>query len=268
MQRIGEAETDKCPACIQTTEDAWHILTCDKRQEWRNEFITSLNDTLHIQQTQPDLKLILMQGIRGGFTDPTFQMNTDNRETRFKYLIDAQNIIGWNQIFKGRFSHHWLQCQQVHIYLDPDTDSRKQSGEIWLKRILNCIWTSLWQVWLIRNDDLHGRDRQQREQKRIEKLAPRIIALYETSGSLLVTDRDIFAIPLHTRLTFPSGELKTWDKLVTPTVRKAISDARESLRRTNQSILPHIIQRPDPMTVNEQVNELCPISRLTTYNKT
>jgi hypothetical protein len=227
-----------------------------------------MSDTLQIQRTQPDLRMILMQGIRGAFNDSEFQMNTDNREPRFKYLIDAQNIIGWNQIFKGRFSHHWLQCQQVHIYLDPDSDSLKQSGEIWLKRILNCILTSLWQVWLIRNDDLHGRGRQQREQKRIEKLTPRIIALYEQAGSLLAADREIFAIPLHTRLTFPSGELKTWVKLVTPTVRQAISDARESLRRTDQSILSHTTQRPAPLTVNEQGNELCPISRLTTNDKT
>jgi hypothetical protein len=145
-------------------------------------------------------------------------LNNTNREPRFKYLIDAQNIIGWNQFIKGRFSHHWVQCQQVHIYLDPDTDSTKQSGEIWLKHILNCIWTSLWQVWLIQNDDLHGRDRQQWEKKRVEKLTPRIITLYAKAESLLVADREIFAIPINTRLTFPSGELSTWIKLVTPTV--------------------------------------------------
>jgi hypothetical protein len=149
------------------------------------------------------------------------------------------------------------------ICLDPDTDSTKQSGTKWLKRVLNCIWTSLWQVWLLRNDDLHGRDRQQREKKRMEKLTPKIEApLYAKADLLLAIDREIFAIPINTRLTFPSGELSTWIKLVTPTVRQAITDAKGFLRRANHTITQHHIARPDPLTVNEQVNELRPVSRL------
>jgi hypothetical protein len=163
MKRIGEAESDKCPACLHTIETAWHILSCENRSKWRNTLINNLKDILHINNTQPDLTLLLLQGVRGALHDPMFQMTATNREPRFQYLVTAQNQIGWNHILKGRFSHHWLQLQQVHIYIGPDTNSTKQSGEQWLKRVLNCIWTSLWQVWLLRNDDLHGRDRQQRE---------------------------------------------------------------------------------------------------------
>jgi hypothetical protein len=195
-------------------------------------------------------------------------MDMTNREPRFKLLIQAQNLIGWNHLIKGRLTHHWIQCQQAHIYLDPDTDSTKQSGEIWLKRVLNCIWTALWTLWLIRNDDLHGRDRPEREKRRIEKLAPRVTALYAKADTLLVADRDIFAIPLTTRLTFPSGELHAWIKLVTPTVRRATRDAEESLRRTNHTLLPHLEPRPDPLTRNEQVSELRPVPRMTPGSKT
>jgi hypothetical protein len=78
-----------------------------------------------------------------------------------RLTVTTQNIIGWKHLLKGQFSHHCLQqCQQLHIYLDPDIDSAKNSGKQWLKRILNRIWTSLWQVWLLRNNYLHGRDRQ------------------------------------------------------------------------------------------------------------
>jgi hypothetical protein len=190
---------------------------------------TNLTGTLHINNTQPDLTLILLQGVREAIRDPNYQMDATNRETRFQLLVQAQNLIGWNHLLKGRFSHHWIQCQQVHIYLDPDTDSTKQSGEQWLKRVLNCMWTSLWQVWLIHNDDLHGRDRQQRERKRIKKLTPRIVNLYKKADILLVADKDIFAIPLTTRLTFPSGELSTWIKLITPTVKRVITGANKFL---------------------------------------
>jgi hypothetical protein len=79
---------------------------------------------------------------------------------------------------------------------------------------------------------------------------------------LLAEDKDIIEIPLETRLTFPSGELRTWIKLVTPTVKQAINDADKFIRLTNHTILPFLIHRPGPLTLNEQVNELRPVPRL------
>jgi hypothetical protein len=268
MKKIGETDSDKCPSCLHTQETAWHMLKCENREEWRGKLQQTLRNTLHINKTQPDLQIILLQGVKEAIKDPNYQMNTTNREPRFQLLIQAQNLIGWNHLIKGRLSHHWIQCQQAHIYLDPDTDSTKQSGEIWLKRVLNCIWTALWNLWLLRNDDMHGRDRPEREKRRIEKLAPRVTALYEKADTLLAADRDIFAIPLTTRLTFPSGELQAWIKLVTPTVKRATRDAEESLRRTNHTLLPHLQSRPDPLTRNEHVNELRPVPRMTPGSKT
>jgi hypothetical protein len=129
--------------------------------------------------------------------NPDYQMMVATREPRFQYLVSAQNTIGWQHLLKGRFSHHWLQCQQLHIYLDPDIDSTKNTSERWLKRILNCLWNSLWQVWILRNEDLHGCDRQQREQKRIQKLTPRVTALYEKAEMLLAEDKVLFDILFH-----------------------------------------------------------------------
>jgi hypothetical protein len=53
---------------------------------------------------------------------------------------------------------------------DPDIDPEKQYGDRWLKLILHHPWTLLWQVWLNHNDDLHGRDNDEKEPKRIETL--------------------------------------------------------------------------------------------------
>jgi hypothetical protein len=144
MKRIGEAESDKCPSCLECVETAWHILSCPNQSIWCNTILSELNDVLQITRTQPDLTLILLQGVRGALNDSSYQMTAEAREPRFQYLVKAQNKIGWQHILKGRFSHHWLQCQQLHIYLDPDIDPKKNTAERWLKRILNCPWNSLW----------------------------------------------------------------------------------------------------------------------------
>jgi hypothetical protein len=75
MRQIGEAKSDKCPACLHTIETHWHIINCKKRNAWRTTLIKDLKDTLQHIDTQPDLFLILVQGIRGALTDPTYQMS-------------------------------------------------------------------------------------------------------------------------------------------------------------------------------------------------
>jgi hypothetical protein len=58
MKRIGEAELDKCPACLHTIEDAWHILSSDEQVEWQNTFLKNLTDIIHSTNTQPDLTMV------------------------------------------------------------------------------------------------------------------------------------------------------------------------------------------------------------------
>jgi hypothetical protein len=71
--------------------------------------------------------------------------------------------------------------------------------------------------------------------------------------SLLACDKPIFDTPIRDRLKAP----------VTPTVKRALADAKSYLLRTNHRIEPFMtIARPDPRTRDEQVNELRPVSRL------
>jgi hypothetical protein len=239
-------------------------MSCTRRTLWREELLRTLGDTLRINHTQPDLIIILLQGIRGAFSDQRYQMHTHNREHRFRLLVQAQNKIGWQHIMKGRFSQHWTHVQNKHIDDDPDIDSEKQSGDRWLKRILNHLWTSLWQVWLLRNDDLHGRDKEEKERKRIDKLTPRIHAIYALKDRLLACDKPILDLPIHDRLQLHSRELSTWLALITPTVKRAVADADKYLQETNHTITHCYMTnaRHDPLTVDELVNELRPVSRL------
>jgi hypothetical protein len=60
-----------------------------------------------------------------------------------------------------------------------------------------------------------------------------------------------------------SGELTTWVKLVTATVKRAIADAEQCLRDTNHAITAFLAPaRPDPLTTDELVNELRSVPRM------
>ena len=65
MERIGKAESDLCPSCLETIETAPHIFACERRVEWQATFLDSLRKLLATLYTQPDLQMILMVGIQG-----------------------------------------------------------------------------------------------------------------------------------------------------------------------------------------------------------
>ncbi len=125
------------------------------------------------------------------------------------------------------------------------------------------MWTHLWKAWIQRNEDLHGHENDEKERKRIDKLRFQIQALYSKQPMLLACDRPIFDLPIDERMKLKSGELTTWVKLVTATVKRAIADAEQCLRDTNNTITTFLTPaRPHPLTTDELVNELRPVSRM------
>ena len=74
----------------------------------------------------------------------------------------------------------WTQIQGRHILDDPEIDHEKQSSDRWLKLILDHLWPYLWQLWLARNDDLHGQEKDEKDRKRLllKLQRPRVLALY------------------------------------------------------------------------------------------
>jgi hypothetical protein len=234
---------------MHITKTAWHILSCPSRSLWRAEMLRTLGESLITNHTQPDIALIPLQGIRGALSNHRFQMNPNNREPLFRALVNSQNKIGWHQLLKGRFSKQWTQIQDQHLLDDIDIDNEKQSGDRWLKLTLHHTWTHLWKVWINRNDDRHGGENDEKERKRIEQLRFRVLALYSKRDLLLACDKPIFDTPIDERIKLKSGELSTWVRLVTATVKRAIADAEQSLRDTNHSITAFLATaRPDPQT--------------------
>jgi hypothetical protein len=132
--------------------------------------------------------------------------------------------------------------------------------------VLHHLWTLVWQVWLTRNEDLHGRNDNEKEYKRLKNLRPpRIIALHAKQDLLLAYDKQIFELPIHDCMLLPhSREVKrTWERLVTPTVKGALPDAEQHLCDANCAILDFLVTaRPDPLTTDELVNEQRPAPQM------
>jgi hypothetical protein len=208
MKRIGQAESDLCPSCLETEETAPHIFACERRVQWQATFLDSLRTLLAKLYTQPDLQMILMVGIQGALqNDPLFDMPTNHREPSFELLVSSQNDIGWAHLLRGRFRHHWVQM-----------------------------------AWKLRNADLHGIDAADQEAKRKAKLKPAIVALYKTADKLDYLDKRLFDLPLVDRLDQKSHEQTAWINVVTPTVRQAKAEAADKIHKTQRDIREFLIR--------------------------
>jgi hypothetical protein len=60
---------------------------------------------------------------RGALSNQHFQMNPNNGEPVFRMLVNSPNKIGWQDLFKGRFSKEWTQIQGRRVLEDdPELD--------------------------------------------------------------------------------------------------------------------------------------------------
>jgi len=146
MKRIGRAESDLCPSCLQTIETAPHIFACKHRVQWQATFLDSLRELLTLLYTQPDLPMILMVIIKGALQDDLlFGMPPTSQEASLELLVSSQNDIGWSHLLRGgRFSHHWVQIQQDHIDHEREVSFKKFTGQRWLQKVLNHLRTHLY----------------------------------------------------------------------------------------------------------------------------
>jgi hypothetical protein len=236
MKRMGKAESDLCPSCLDTVETAHHIFACPCRAPWQATFIESLRTLLQSLHTQQDLQLILIAGIEASLLDPHYEMTTTNREASFEMLVSSQNDIGWSHALRGRLSNHWAEIQQDHINREDTINSTTNTGARWLRKVIHHIWTQLYNAWKLRNADLHGIDQADQERKAKAKLKPAIVALYRTVAHLDYLDKRMFSRPLAERLLQSSREQTAWIDIVTPTVRQAKAEAADHFRRCQRDI--------------------------------
>jgi hypothetical protein len=73
------------------------------------------------------------------------------------------------------------------------------------------------------------------QQSFFEKILPRVRALCSKCDQMLVADRQTLKLPILERMKLSSRELETWVRLVTPTVKRALSDAATNPRNANHA---------------------------------
>jgi hypothetical protein len=79
----------------------------------------------------------------------------------FQAIALSQNRIGWMSIFRGFWSHEWLDAHITHVRSVPLRDqkaqeTRNKNQDCWLNSVSRFVMRKCHQLWKLRNNQHHG----------------------------------------------------------------------------------------------------------------
>jgi hypothetical protein len=103
--------------------------------------------------------------------------------------------------------------------------------------LIKLLWHFIRSLWDARNLDRHGRTPLQNQAIRRNRLQRAVHALYHSTPLMLAADRDIFFLPVETRLEHHHPDrIELWIARAKPIVAMSIRDASLAIKRTFQII--------------------------------
>ena len=174
----GNRKCVACRACDETTD---HIFRCPaaSRAEWRVTFRQSIESFHEAYQTHPLLRHLFRESLDQW-------MNPDSPDAvspvlfplEVRVLIQKQNNIGWRQILRGRFSREWQRIQNNYYMTHKRKSLFKRTGERWQQQFISVIWCSWFQLWSLRNGEVHGTNAATRAEAQRREVGRQIDEIY------------------------------------------------------------------------------------------
>lgn len=235
-----------CSRCKNAVEDWVHILVCQHvtRQEWRVEFLEHLECEGKILNTRPIILKVLLDAVRGWFARPDDDYHIDPGQypPEVRRLIHHQNLIGWKQVFLGRFSSAWSNVQDDFYAqkIQSNDSPKRRTGQRWQISIISIIWKQWQLLWSQRNHNLHGKDETQ-QQRALTQTIRRDI--YDVASQLEPSVRALLHADISTHLEKPNWFNQNWLAIHAPLIKASLKRAREKAIVGVKSIRQYFGQR-------------------------
>ena len=76
-------------------------------------------------------------------------------QEKFHKAIWSQGAIGWRQVYNGKISRHWLE----HKGNTKTSSGQVRMDYIWGASIVEICLRMMIDLWEVRNEDVHGKDK-------------------------------------------------------------------------------------------------------------
>jgi hypothetical protein len=117
----------------------------------RFQHIMKLDEWLRDQETQPDIRRELINGMKA-WSVGTVQRTFYQTPTNIKEVLLHQDAIGWTNLLKGCMDVGWTEAQALYYKMI----GSRRSGLWWTVAVIKKLWDVAWDLWEQRNGFLHN----------------------------------------------------------------------------------------------------------------
>ena len=231
--RNDHHQPHECPACNQEYEDNNHVIVCSyvSRSAWRSR-------TLHLicsyqsNQSDPYFLDILRDGVsRYHHQLPPPQVT--QYPQRYQHVITTQNKIGWDQVYRGRWSKTWISAQEAY----QRRTSKNANSTLWMLGLGRLLIDQWLLVWHLRNEQRHGTDQLRHSQLQAQILHSQMRELYSYRHKVLPCDQHIFQESLESHIFNSSLDaLESWIQTYQAAIQASLAQAIRRGRLQNRMI--------------------------------
>ena len=226
--------TAQCPSCQCEREDNNHVILCPAttREAWRKTTLETItNAKLH--RSDPILKTLIHEGLNN-FHNNKGGLNEENYPAQYSTLIHQQNTIGWDQLYRGRWSKEWSRLHRMYAGSQLAWEAQEQEGSKWVTYHGTILLQRWMKLWTLRNQERHGEDQQAHHRNRYTILLKELTTLYELRNEVTPRDRSIFfsSVAQHMEAKPDLNNIEDW-----------IHTHRTAIRASAQQAQQHGIQR-------------------------
>jgi hypothetical protein len=124
---------------VNITETQYHVLqckNCERRQECKKKFLDEVRKVFANTNTDSDLSRVIVHHISAWINqeEPEPLRNlVDGATKQLEAAVEAQNKIGWGQIFKGRITIQWAALYNHGIKTNHKNIVNQNTAERWGK---------------------------------------------------------------------------------------------------------------------------------------
>ena len=226
----------KCVACATCDETTDHIFRCSatSRQAWKEQWWTKI-DRFHAEHsTHPLLRYVFCEAM-----SQWFQMELPDIVSPVTFpadvrsLIQHQNAIGWRQILRGRFAADWQQIQNAYYMKHRRKTKFKRTGERWQKQFIATIWESWFELWSIRNGEVHGTTAESRARAQRREINREVNELFAERAFMEPQVQALLDTDPESQMRRPQRLTKNWLAMAGPVIR---NNARRVRRASIQGV--------------------------------
>jgi ribonuclease HI len=231
----GTALSPRCQLCSSLIEDNDHLFKCQHRKMTTVQSKIQQHLLGQLQEYgDSEIINILDIGLTESLANNDWEPDTRNISRKWREGVLAQNKIGWNQIYNGRFATSLIKSMDQH-YRTMDADPFKYTGESWARHMIQTIWNTMLALWQTRNEIMNAIDAKQKEQQKKERLEKRVRRCFGFKEILQHAERlRWFSDTADEILKKDARFIETWTKAVE---RIITITKREQKKRPKESII-------------------------------